>query len=218
MTALATPLTSRQARSRLALLATTLTMALGVVVLSLAWLWPQIPSRIVEVPLNTLEVGVPRFLRPFEMGTAPAWGGYGIWLVAHSDGSVSAFYSRGPSHRCAVVPAAVVDHRSGLTPAVPGVTVYNPSSDPIPVGNPTVAGFRELCRGGTFTARGSRVFGPSSRGLDSFPTSTRNGVVAVETGTLRWGACPTLPPSDASACATPAHPIVRRSAAVFREP
>ncbi len=142
---------SRQARRRLAILATTLAMALGALFLSAAWLWPQAPSRVVEVPIAGLRVGVPKFIRPFDMGSARGWGGFGVWVVAHQDGRARAFYSRGPGRGCAVVATPVVDHRSSLVTGVPGVALLEAPFDPIPDGAPTIDGFRELCRGSTFT-------------------------------------------------------------------
>ncbi len=106
--ALAPPLTSRQAWTRLALLAATLAMALDALVLSLAWLWPQAPSRIIEVPLDTLEVGVPQFIRPFDMGGTKGHP-YGIWLVRSDGNAVTAFWSTVPHpNACGVEVAEVV--------------------------------------------------------------------------------------------------------------
>lgn len=194
--ALAPPPTSRQAWTRLALLVLTLTMALGALVLGIAWLWPHTPSRMIEVPLADLEVGVPRFIRPFDMGGSEGRP-YGVWLVRPKETEVSAFWSAVPhSNACGVeaadfVPAARAG-RSGSarpvpTPPAPAAPwPFGPRGDSTP--HP-VTGFRDPCLGVRYLLDGSADFGPAFRGLDRFVATIEKGTVLVDTSTRILGQC-----------------------------
>ncbi|MSP22219.1 MAG: hypothetical protein EXR66_04275 [Dehalococcoidia bacterium] len=85
-------MTSRQAWTRLALLAAVLVGVLVLIVLGVAWLVPaNAPSRTVEYPLADLEVGVPVEFRPAELRPDGVGRTTWIWLVRQSDGTADAF-------------------------------------------------------------------------------------------------------------------------------
>ena len=171
--------TSRQARSRLALLATTLTMALGVVVLSLAWLWPQIPSRIIEVPLADLEVGVPREVRPPRLGLDGRGAPTSLWVVRLED-DVHAYWSM-TTHLadCSIRP---LDLRKW--PELAGT--YSDAA--VAHGGVPVV-FRTPCIGSTYGLDGTRLFGPAFRDLDQFPVSVDGASVRIDLRSRFLGRC-----------------------------
>ncbi|MCC6237337.1 MAG: hypothetical protein IT299_07165 [Dehalococcoidia bacterium] len=217
MTALAAPATpSRQAWSRLGLLALTLAMTLGALLLSLAWLWPQPPSRIVEVPLADLEVGVPLFIRPFDMGGSRGRP-YGIWLVRSDENEVSAFWSAVPHpNACGVELAEFVPATRSATNAItrpvptpPAPAAPWPDEGPLHVPEPqSVTGFRDPCHGIRYLLDGRRDFGPAFRDLDLFRATLENGTVRIDTSTRILGQCAGLNLFDY--CSTAARTVTVR--------
>ncbi len=178
--------------SRLVLLATLATLPVLAAVLVFSWLTPTNARRYVDYPLADLEVGVPAFFRPFDMGGK---GGRqdGIWLV-RTDTTVEAFWSAlphpnacglrseyitkferaeaGPGANATPVPAV-------RAPAFPGATPA-----------PPVPGFRDLCLGATFLLDGTPSFaGPAWRALDRFPATIEAGTVRIDTTHVILGAC-----------------------------
>jgi hypothetical protein len=151
--------THRQAWARLGLLAGVLGVALASVAFGFAWLIPtDLPSKEFEYALADLEVGVPVFYRPVNMG---AKGGRpdGIWLVRLEDGGVDAFWSR-PVHpvACPVVPAEVtVSIRSpqrGEGTPTPVARLKGPATP-----EPEVLGFREPASRSTSCSMGHTTSG-----------------------------------------------------------
>ena len=117
-----TPVAARAAWARIAILVAALTATFAFIALVLVWLVPSNgPSRTVTYALADLEVGVPEFFRPLDLGWDAAGEPHGIWLVRSSDGDVDAWWSK-PAHpvACAVQPAAVElpnDYIGPFTPA-----------------------------------------------------------------------------------------------------
>ncbi|MCC6237336.1 MAG: hypothetical protein IT299_07160 [Dehalococcoidia bacterium] len=181
---LAPPATSRQAWARLGLLALTLVTTLGALLLSLAWLWPQPPSRIVEVPLADLEVGVPLRFDPPELGADTRGNATWIWLVRQPDDTVRAFWSRTGHPRDCSVAARLAEHRSTSGSLVSGTLAQF-----LPSGVESGYVFRTPCLGSTFQLDGTRVFGPAPRGLDSFPTTVEDGTIVLDLSRIIRGTC-----------------------------
>lgn len=180
-------------------------------VLSLAWLWPQTPSRIVEVPLDSLEIGVPEFIRPFEMGGEKDRQN-GIWLVRFGDGGVRSFWSQ-TAHPggCVIEPARVPYVPLELLAPPPSaaptaVATARPPRSDYPATEP---GFLEPCLGSTFRLDGTRTFGPAPFGLDSFPTTIEDDIVRIDTSRITVGVCSG---TTYRHCSTPDSILTRRVA------
>jgi hypothetical protein len=197
MTALAAPVTPRQVRARLALLAAGIVSVLVVSALVVAWLAPAGPHPWrIEYPLADLEVGVPREFRPEGLPPDSSGRPSRLLLVRHRDGTVDAFWSVTSHHRdCPVaVRKAAHDGRSGsfLAQYVPPDAESNWL-------------FRTPCLGSTFTLDGMRVFGPAPRGLDSFPAHIERDQVVIDLTRLQLGACSGTVYEE---CSTPDQPRV----------
>lgn len=195
------PVSGRQAWSRLGLFVGALAAAFALVALVVVWLVPpDLPSRTATYPLADLEVGVPALYRPFNMG-GKAGRLDGVWLVRREDGSVRAFWSR-PAHpaACAVEPTPV----TVSPPPLPRGVTPTPSARPgFPATETVVLGFREPCLSSNFLLDGTRNFGPSPRGLDSFATHVEGQTVSIDVGRFILGPCD--PMQIHSGCSTPNH-------------
>lgn len=194
-----TPVSPRQAWSRLGLLGAVLAAAFALVALVVVWLVPtNAPSRTVTYPLADLEVGVPVFFRPFEMGGDAAGTPHGIWLVRTADDDVIALWSR-TAHPSDCNLRPWIDGSNAFTnaPAIAGI--------PIPNGAP--AFFRTGCLGSTFLLDGTRTFGPAPRGLDRFRTRVEGSYVSINT-TWLIVSCPSAYDSDN--CPADGQPVLRR--------
>ncbi len=159
-----------RARRRAALVAFALTAAASVAGVAL-FLWPDAPpARQATFPLAELEVGAPRFFRPFDMGISDGNERYGLWLVRQDDGEVLAFFSREPHRRrCAV---RVYD--------------FGDSDGPQFVGGPVPS---TTCPTSRWAFDGTRLGGPGPRDLDRFDTTVEDGVVRIDMSRLRLGDC-----------------------------
>lgn len=203
-----TPVAARQVWARLGILAAVLAGALGSVMLVVAWLLPpNPPSRVVKYQLADLEVGVPAFYRPFEMGRK-AGRLDGIWLVRQEDDEVQAFWSR-PAHpgACPVSAGPVtlpLSSRSGAA-RLPTATPVAPFGSP---GSLEALGFREPCMSSQFLLDGSWVYGPPPRGLDRFAVTIEGGTVSIDVGRLFLGACGA---TVWNGCSTPERPRMIRT-------
>jgi hypothetical protein len=177
MTTLAGPITPRQVRARLALLAAGVVSALVGAALLVAWLTPPRPTLVFDYALADLEVGVPEFFRPFEMGGDKEGARSGAWLVRFEDGRVTALWSRDDHWASCVLQPRTVDSRSSFG--------YRDPSKP----DAPVTLLRDPCLGNTFSLDGKRLFGPAPSDLDSFPTRIERGRVVVDFSRVILGAC-----------------------------
>ena len=157
-------------RRRAALVAFALTAAVLAAGVAL-FLWPDLPpARSATFRLAELEVGEPRFFRPFDMGTSDGTERYGLWLVRRDDGEVLAFFSREPHpRRCAVriYDFGNADGRHFVGGPVPSLT----------------------CPTSQWAFDGTRIGGPGPRDLDRFDTTVEDGVVRIDMSRLRLGDC-----------------------------
>lgn len=139
--------------------------------LCVAWLVPKnVGPAFATFPAELLEVNVPQFFRPFDMGTDPGERGLGMWLVRQPSGEVRAFWSRDP-HSGSTTRPETFEGR---------------------------AGFRAVDTGSFFSLDGARLAGPAPRGLDRFEVRQDADLLTIDVTHVILGTCSASPWTDCS--------------------
>jgi Rieske Fe-S protein len=172
----------RHGRAALAL-AMAVLFAVGVVVATVAFLWPSGTRTFDLAPLDffapgtvtsyNLHEGVPVISLDGRVQT-----NRGFHIVRLPDGEIRALSSKDPYLGCPVpwVPDFEFDGKTGF--------------------------FRDPCHLETFDMAGDRVFGPGPRGLDRFAVTIENGRVVVDLNDVTLGSRTPAPPLSGAPAST----------------